>query len=210
MKKIKHIICDLGGVILRTDNQKVFKSLGKYYVSSEDNVKISIKEFLDKSFFDVFMKGLKSKEDFYYDLCYECSLEMTFEQFVEVFNSVHLGMNKPFARLLQKLKASGYSLHLLSNIDEIHWEDAKKKCGSVLALFENLFLSYKMHDTKPNPAIFHRVIGRISTWPEECVFIDDSKDNIDVFRFIGGQAILYNEKKHKEFETKLKRILQLQ
>lgn len=94
--------------------------------------------------------------------------------------------------LLLKLKQD-YRLFLLSNTNDIHWPFAKKniwpyKGYQLEDYFEKIFLSYEMHISKPNPAIFKRIITETNINAEETLFIDDSPLSIESAARLGIQT----------------------
>lgn len=64
---------------------------------------------------------------------------------------------------------------------------------SDLSAFEQLFFSNEVRLKKPDPAIFRYVLEKTGCKPEECVFIDDSQDNIDAAKALGIQGVLFQD-----------------
>ena len=51
-------------------------------------------------------------------------------------------------------------------------------------------MSYTVHLAKPDPAIYQTLLDRYGLKAEECVFLDDTKANIDGALRAGMQGIL--------------------
>src|SRR3989338_213989 len=85
---------------------------------------------------------------------------------------------------LWRLKQQGYQLILLSNINILHAADVAATYGDIFSkLFTQVFLSYQTHHLKPERASFDDVSVFLQTQygiqPEETLFIDDSKTNVN-------------------------------
>lgn len=57
--------------------------------------------------------------------------------------------------------------------------------------FDDMVLSYEVNLVKQSPEIFNLALERIKAQPEEAVFIDDRKDNLEVANAVGIEGILY-------------------
>ena len=89
-----------------------------------------------------------------------------------------------------------YRLFLLSNTNELHWEYGYKNAfcrngKDYTMYFERIFLSYRMHLSKPDPAIIQRVLQEASLQPAETLFIDDAETNCLAAASTGMQAAHY-------------------
>lgn len=204
---IKHIICDLGNVILMHDFRRTTEALAKHCSATSDEI---FEDISHSSLYRIFTKGLISTEDFYSELSYDlCSL-MSYDEFVMAWGEGLMEVNQEFYMdVIKKLYARGFKLHLLSNLDEIHWGKAQKICVEPLKYFDSIFLSFKTHLKKPNPAIYIKVLKEINARPEECLFIDDREENIEFASVVGLKVLLYNRDRHSFFVRKLNRLLNL-
>ena len=79
-------------------------------------------------------------------------------------------------------------LFLLSNTNEIHWKYARR-WWQPEAYFEKTFLSYEMHQVKPDREIFLQMLREGGMKAGETLFIDDSKRNCDAAAALGLQTI---------------------
>ena len=89
-------------------------------------------------------------------------------------------------------------MFLLSNTNEIHFEYVKRRyfCSGGYMLddyFEKCYLSYELHLSKPDKAIFEAVIRDSGVLPEESLFFDDSESNILSAQNIGFHTHLVVE-----------------
>lgn len=201
---IKHIICDLGNVILMHDFQRTVNALAGHCSATPDEI---YEEISGGCAYRLFSKGLISKEVFYSELSYDlCSL-MSYDEFIKAWECTFTGVNQEFSDLACKLHQQGYSLHMLLNTDEIHWAYAQKACRGVFYFFDSFFLSFNMHLKKPNPAIYFMVLNELMVRPGECLFIDDLQENVEVAELMGIKGLLYDKNEHELFVKKLYSVL---
>ncbi|WP_313791546.1 HAD-IA family hydrolase [Lacinutrix neustonica] len=70
---------------------------------------------------------------------------------------------------------------LLSNTNELHINCIKKHItfyDDFKNCFDRFYLSHEINLRKPNATIFEYVLKQNALKPEECLFIDDTKENI--------------------------------
>ncbi len=92
--------------------------------------------------------------------------------------------------ILEKLKSSGYLLYGLSNWPEEKYRLVRPKY-SFFELFDDIIISGEEKVAKPDTRIFAILLERIQREPWQCVYIDDSKQNIEVALELGFRCIHY-------------------
>lgn len=122
-----------------------------------------------------FERGLISSETFVTEVLRHCHPGTTREQVIDAWMAM-LG-DLPAERLafVDAIRRKGHLVYLLSNGNDMHFEyiDATYQLASH---FDGLFLSQKMHMSKPEPQIFQTVQRAIGN-PQEVIFIDDLTAN---------------------------------
>ncbi|MBS7373316.1 MAG: HAD-IA family hydrolase, partial [Muribaculaceae bacterium] len=105
----------------------------------------------------------------------------------------------PLHRLeaLRQLRAR-FGTYVLSNINPIMFEGIiarlfKKEGLDVNAYFDGITVAYRAKHNKPSPAIFEYAIRTMGIRPEETLFLDDSRHNLDAAVALGFQVALVNE-----------------
>ena len=115
----------------------------------------------------------------------------------------YLKIDSALVEILKKLKQKGYKVALLSNANNSFFE---KKVFLLHPEFKNLFdemiISSVVGMVKPNPDIYHHTLLKLNSKPEESVFIDDNKTNVDAAVKIGIEGFLYTDR--NAFEQYLK------
>ena len=90
-----------------------------------------------------------------------------------------------------KLKQRGILTAILSNIgDDVYASVAREFAW--IHRFDVLVWSYQLGVAKPDPAIFRYTLSELGTLPEETLFIDDKRPNVEAARALGIQAIEYS------------------
>ena len=97
---------------------------------------------------------------------------------------------------LKKL-GNSYDLALVSNTNETHIDAIATAVGPFLwsnftEAFDALFLSYEIHERKPNRSYFEKVAKAMNAEPNEVLFIDDTQSNLDSAAAMGFQTLLFN------------------
>jgi 2-haloacid dehalogenase len=100
------------------------------------------------------------------------------------------GAIQPTVAVLQALHEAGYPLYGLSN-----WSVEKfalvRPQYEFFGWFDRIVISGEAGVAKPDVRIFQLLLDQIGRPAEECVFIDDSKVNIDVAGQLGFKTILF-------------------
>ena len=70
------------------------------------------------------------------------------------------------------------------------------RCGdnlSFLPLFDGGIFSCRVHMIKPDPAIYKLLCDTYDLDPAQCVFIDDSRKNVDAARAFGIPSVHFTD-----------------
>lgn len=87
------------------------------------------------------------------------------------------------AALIADLKESGYRLFVLSNMSKEYIAYLREK--PVYKHFEGEIISCETGLIKPEKAIYATLLERYSLDPEQTMFIDDRKENVEVAALLG-------------------------
>ena len=90
-----------------------------------------------------------------------------------------------------KLKQRGILTAILSNIGDDVYASVEREFAWIHR-FDVLVWSYQLGVAKPDPAIFRYTLSELGTLPEETLFIDDKRPNVEAARALGIQAIEYS------------------
>jgi putative hydrolase of the HAD superfamily len=191
MKGIKHIIFDLGGVIINLDYQltyKAFEALGVKEFTSLYN------QFSLNSLFDDLETGKVAPEVFLDEMQKHTAPGTTHQQIVDAWNAMLLDFPLRRLQILQQLRQH-YGLYLLSNTNEIHMQafnkilEESRGIPSLAAFFDKAYYSHQIGLRKPFKESFELVLDENGLDPAETLFIDDTLPNIEGAKVVGLQTI---------------------
>ncbi len=183
---VKNIIFDLGQVIAKVDLNPFLFQFGREF---NINAVELTKDESDGAHKD-FMVGKIKGEEFHKITCERFNHFISIEKFKAIWVSMLVGEIDGVSEIVLKLHQQKYPLALLSNTDPWHYEYCEQNLP-VLQKFNKKFLSYDLKMKKPDPDIFLTVIKRLETEPQQCIFIDDARENIQSAQNLNFQAILF-------------------
>jgi putative hydrolase of the HAD superfamily len=93
------------------------------------------------------------------------------------------------------LKQRGLLTAILSNMGD-NVLDNMKRTFNWLPRFDVLVWSYQLLLAKPDPAIYHYVLNKLVTRPEETLFLDDRLVNVEAARALGMPALEFTTIDH--------------
>jgi epoxide hydrolase-like predicted phosphatase len=101
---------------------------------------------------------------------------------------------------LRRARAAGLRTGLISN----SWGRGRYDRASFSALFDGVVISGEVGLYKPQPEIFRLGAERVGLAPEECVFVDDLRENCQGAEQVGMTAVL-----HRGPDASLERLEEL-
>ena len=192
---IKHIIFDLGNVLLNLDPSLSYKALQDLNIPHFEDVYRSLNE---KNIFEQLETNELSPRQFI-DIIRESSgLPLQDQQIIDAWNALLLDFPLRRLQIVQQLQLH-YDLILLSNTNEIHEESFNKSLQlahgipNIAVFFDKVYYSHRIGMRKPNPAIFQRVLTDCCFKPEHTLFIDDIEENTLAAATLGIQTIWLKE-----------------
>lgn len=145
------------------------------------------------------------------------SEEEILEEFVKADPEIEEEIRRAFANIrglvtprgfaipwIRELKEKGFSVYYLSNFSH----KAHVECAEALTFIpftDGGILSYQEKKIKPDPAIYELLLSRYGLKAEECVFLDDTRKNVEAARECGLYGICFETKEQAEEE--LERLL---
>lgn len=94
--------------------------------------------------------------------------------------------------LITKLQKAGYGVYILSNMSPQAFEQAGEdlKCAE---LADGALFSCECHIVKPDPEIYELLLKKYNLNANECVFLDDKKENIEGAEYCGIMGIVFED-----------------
>jgi putative hydrolase of the HAD superfamily len=113
-------------------------------------------------------------------------LALSFEAFVPIWNEIFI--ENPEVSEMILLQRGTWRLGLLSNTNALHFNYVLSKFP-IVQVFDRWILSHEVGFKKPAIEIFQKAVAWAGVEPENILFIDDLKKNVDAALSLGIQGI---------------------
>ena len=144
-----------------------------------------------KSFnYNSFMKGETDFTAFCKNLCSHCGIVYSKDIEQSFDNAMHQGVGPFYEETLETmswLRKEGIEIGLLSNA-----LPNLADTGQTLAAEDKTFVSYELGLLKPDKAIYQSVLAKLNVKPEEVIFIDDKRENVEAAKSLGINGIVFD------------------
>lgn len=187
---IKNIVFDFGGVLCDLDFEHciaAFADLGY-------PIELLNHEVISSGIFQKYNIGTISEKVFFDHLRQQGNLHYATDKLlIDTWNKIILSVPAQRFEALKELEKH-YTIYLLSNTNYTHWQYSldhvwNYQGESFTKHFKQIFLSYEMHKEKPNKDIFEEVVRSADILPQESLFIDDTKENVDTAKSLGFHVL---------------------
>lgn len=184
--KIKAVIWDMGGVLLRTEDHASRIHIAQKYGVTLAEVETQVFGSESATLATV---GKISEPDHWRNI--GSALGIPADQLAE-FQTQFWGGDKLDVELVNFIRdlKKNYRTALLSNA----WSGARdvlttaKPC---IDAFDIVVFSCEVHLAKPDPAIYHKVLELTGVIAEEAIFVDDVQQNIDAANAVGIHGVRF-------------------
>ena len=187
---IKAVVFDMGGVIVRLDMDRCianFKELAGFA-----DIEDYLDRFHQKGFISDLEEGLLTEEEFYHECLRHSRPGTTVETVRHCFCSLLDGLEDETLDVIRSL-CGRYPLYILSNNNPVSrkyfCEMMTERGLDPAEVFAKEFYSYEMHLLKPVREVYEHVVESVGVKPEEILFIDDARDNVEAARAVGITTI---------------------
>lgn len=190
MSKIKNILFDLGGVIITLNKQN---ALNRFTEIGFPNIEDYLNEFRQEGIFLEYEEGKISPEDFYAEFRrLSGNPDISSEDIDSGWMAFLVEIPAYKYELLKELRKK-YKVYLLSNTNPsiMGWALSKDFSPEGLpmdAYFDKIYLSFRIGHAKPEPEIFDYILKDSGMIPEETLFLDDGKANIEMGKKLGFET----------------------
>jgi glucose-1-phosphatase len=184
--KYSTIIFDLGKVIFDYSWDPAFDYFSKLSQLPASEVKKRLAVDEDPYFKD-FERGIVSPQEYIDHASKLLKFPLTLPQFFDGWNSIYGEVYEGIDDILADLELK-HLLVALTNTNPVHAEVWRERYANQLEFFSYIFCSNEMHSRKPEPAIYEQVLRSTGSKPNETVFFDDRKDNVEAARALGIEA----------------------
>ena len=214
------IIFDLGGVLLDLNMQGVGEACKRLGINPElffvkadaDNTSTVCHGIsASKAITDYQVGKMTSEEFLSYVLSY-CDKGITREDIIEAWNACIGPLPKERLDMIKEIRRKGYHTHLLSNTNDLHWEEIKRRYLSedgytCQDLFDHAFVSHEVQLAKPDAEIYHYAVRQIGSPAAQCFFIDDALVNVEAAHREGLQGAWLDLREKDALKTILSQFI---
>ncbi|MEK7551830.1 MAG: HAD family phosphatase [Patescibacteria group bacterium] len=184
MKKITTIIFDWAGVFCNPGEPFFHPEITKQTGLSVDEMGEKSQD-IQKPYY----RGEMSKEQFWNKIIEFFKLKnLTPTKLGEAYTSSYK-IWPEMLELAKKLKKN-YKTAVLSNLTEEMMEHILNN-HNLKKIFPRMFFSNEIGIMKPNTTAYELALKELGSKPEETIFIDDSKKNVEAARNLGMYAFLF-------------------
>ncbi len=152
--------------------------------------------FIDENLHEVFRQfdlGLLSEDDILDYFSHYKGVTSGKAQLRDEIDS-YLNIDKDLVAIIKKLKQKGFKTILLSNANNNFFErKVYTQYPEFKSLFSEIVISSVVGMVKPEPEIYVHTLDLAKSKPEESLFIDDSKPNVDAAAALGIQGFVYTD-----------------
>jgi FMN phosphatase YigB (HAD superfamily) len=198
---IKALIFDLGRVIVPFDFLHAYHRVERLtgIPPAEIRARIAASGLVER--FDC---GQIAPRDFAAALCSHIDLDISYEDFRAIWNSIFLPETL-FPDAFFAALAPAWRLVLLSNTNVLHFE-AIRENYPLLRHFHSFVLSYEVGAMKPAPAMYRRAVEEAGCLPGECFFTDDIAAYVEAAQGKGIDAIQFHSAERTENELRARGV----
>lgn len=180
---MKTILIDMYGVIIEESKGNFIPyTYNSFSRSEHDRIK---KLFKEENLFSKASNGYITSFEFLSQIGFDDPV-FSMKDYIENHLTIDMGFYE-FADML----ADKYDLVLLSN-DVSDWSRYITSFYDLDKYFSYKIISADVHSRKPNINIFNIALSKINKNAPDCIFVDNSVDNLKTAQSMGMEAILFN------------------
>lgn len=195
------IILDMGNVLLEWNKDKILRGV----VKTEKDYMILDKAIFQSGLWERLDLGTLTRENLVLKVVsmigsiYQEKVQevvWNWPSYIEIYTEVF--------PLLVRLKEKGHRIFVLSNTSPVFYELLKNQLSPLNGILDGFVLSCDIKAVKPDPKMFEEILHKYDLNPENCIFLDDVKDNTKMAESLGIKA--YQIKKRSDVVDILQRF----
>ncbi|TDJ24641.1 MAG: HAD family phosphatase [Gammaproteobacteria bacterium] len=183
----KILVFDLGGVLIDWNPRYLYRKL----IDDEGDINLFLSEVCNSEWNVKQDAGRALAEATAERIALFPEKKSLIEAFYDRWEEMLGGEINETVEILRELKNKGESIYALTNWSGETFPIAEERFD-FLQWFDGTLVSGVEKMAKPDPAIFHLLLKRYELRAEDCLFIDDSKTNIEAAARIGFETHHFN------------------
>ena len=181
---IKLVIFDLGNVLLKYDDSEYYKYLSKKYGIPYEKVASIIERYNTKMY-----TGKMKNSEFLRFVSKSLNIPADKLEFDEYFIR-KARINRKLLNFALSLKPK-YKVVILTNVYVKRYSSTPRVFDK--SQFDRVFASCFIKMRKPNKNIYMYVLKKCRAKPDEAIFIDDRKENVEGAESVGIKSIQFKD-----------------
>ena len=186
MKTTKWIVFDVTGVIVPF----TLKNSQGYTVATRHFFQNDLEGVFFTKDYKNYMLGTLSHEQFIGRYIQKNKLDLSIAEFDEIFKK-DVTPTPGMKELIEKLSRK-YKIALASNEGKM-FAKYKIEGSGTLPYLSKIVVSYLVREIKPSINFYKKLLIKINAQPDECVFIDDTKENVDAANSLLMKGIVFKD-----------------
>jgi len=201
---IKNIIFDLGNVVLKLKWNLVVDR----YASNDKDKQLLENVIFNSKEWEMLDEGTIEKKDAIKIMLEKLPLHLH-NACLEIMThwQESLIINTQIVDFIKQIRESGYNTYILSNAPLDIPDFLKNK--DLDKYFNGKIISAEEKIIKPNKEIYQLILNRFSLNANECLFLDDKKENIDAAIKSGIHGYVFNYNNFEQFILDVKKTYNL-
>lgn len=192
-KNIKWILFDLTGVVVHL----ILQNPDGYSFRSRHFTQQELEGFYYTKDLNNHMLGVLSHEQFIGRYLKKKKLDLSVEELNSIIQE-DVTPIKGMIELIERLSKK-YKIALATNEGSLIAKYKIERAG-VIPYLSKIIASYRIRELKPSIAFYKKMFKIIDAQPNECIFIDDTKENCDAASSLGITSIQFQNAKQLEEE----------
>lgn len=188
--RIKNIAFDLGGVVLALSYEQAVRA---FEAVGLRDARHHLDAFEQKGIFGDLESGRITAEEFRSQLSLMVGRELTMDDCYRAWHGYVDHVPQRNLAAIQSLRARGFKVCLLSNTNPfmMTWanSDFDGNGHPIGHYFDAMYLSYECGAMKPSRQIFETMLAGQQATPEETLFVDDGRRNVDAAAALGMHTL---------------------
>ena len=201
---MKNLMFDLGGVIMEIERRRAVDALKSIGLADADEM---LGEYGQRGIFLELELGNVTPAQWRDELRRHIKGDVTDAEIDRAFEKFLIGIPESRLKDLEELHRD-HKLYLLSNTNKVMWDgmilsEFRKDGHDINYYFDGVIPSFEVHCYKPDAEIFHKACEKFGIRPEDTIFFDDSKANVEAARALGfGGVHVADNRPFKEYLDK--------
>jgi len=203
---IKNVVFDLGGVIAELDTQRPIDRFKEIGVEDADKL---LDPYEQKGLFLEFEQGKVDLPTFQQRLSKHAGKELSLDEIYYGWMGFMLDVPQYKLDYIMSLREN-YKIYILSNTNPVIMRWAKSSVFSAAGrpltdYCDKIYASFEIGLTKPDKQIFEYMFNDSGMDPQETLFVDDSKKNVEVGASFG--MLTYQPANEEDWREAVRSIL---